>query len=270
MWSDGFPAAAGVLAARRAGVPVVITPFMHRHAWGDDSVSVAAYSGADRVVAMLEPEAEEYRSLGVARERVVVSGACSRGVTAAGGAALRHRLGIRGPLAVFLGGRSEHKGYPLLLEAARRVPAEAGVTVAFVGSGQPLEAAGPATGARVIEVGRVDDRERAAYLDAADVLCLLSDSETFGVVILEAWSTGTPVLTSDIAPLRFLVEASGGGRFVRRDPTAVADALVGLVRAPVALAAMGAAGRRHWEANFTVDRLTRLHVDLYRELMAGH
>lgn len=270
IWSDGFPAAAGLLAARWAGRPVVITPFMHRGQWGDDVASVAAYKRADRVAALLETEADGYRALGVAPGRVVVSGACSPGVLAADGSALRDRFNIRGPLVLFLGNRGEHKGHRLLLQAARRVPGRANVTVAFVGPGSPLDVEDLSPGARIIDVGRVDDVERAAWLRAADLLCLPSDGETFGMVVLEAWSAGTPVLTSDIPPLRRLVGQSGGGRVVARDPGVLADALLALLSDPDQLAAMGAAGRRHWQANFTVEAVSGWHVALYEELRREH
>lgn len=266
VWSDGFPAAAGLLAGRRAGRPVVITPFMHRGQWGDDAASLAVYRRADRVVALLEPEAEAYRSLGVEARRVVVSGACSPGVGPADGAALRRRRGIEGPLVLFLGARSEHKGHRILLEAAARVPATTGLTLAFVGQGPPLEVPEVVAGTRILDVGPVDDPERAGWLRAADLLCLPSAGETFGVAVLEAWSVGTPVLTSDIPQLHRLVSQSGGGRAVPRDSSAIADALVTLLGDPQQLAAMGAAGRRHWQENFTVERVSDWHVSLYREL----
>lgn len=266
IWSDGFPAAAGLLAARRAGRPVVITPFMHRGQWGDDVASVAAYKGADRVVALLPPEARTYLDLGVTPERVVVSGACSPGVDAVDGSAFRRRHGIEGPLVLFLGVRSEHKGYRVLLDAAARMPGAAGITFAFVGPGPALDVPEVAPGTRIIDVGRVDDAARAGWLHAADLLCLPSASETFGVVVLEAWSAGTPVLASDIPSLRQLVCQSGGGMVVPRDSSAIADGLLSLLASPEQLAAMAAAGKRHWKENFTVERVSDWHVALYDEL----
>ena len=270
IWSDGFPAAAGLLAARRAGLPVIITPFIHRGEWGDDKASLATYRQADRVAALVRPGAEDYVALGVAPERVVVSGACSPGVGVADGEALRRRHGIDGPLVLFLGHRGEHKGHRILLEAAVRVPGRDGTTFAFVGPGPPLSALAFQEGTRILDIGEVDDGQRAEWLHAANLLCLPSASESFGVVVLESWSAGTPVLTSDIPVLRSLVGESGGGLTVARNADAIADALRSLLADPVSLVAMGAAGHRHWQDNYSVERVSDWHVSLYEEVRREH
>jgi len=52
----------------------------------------------------------------------------------------------------------------------------------------------------VLDAGRVSEGDKYDWLAAADLLCLPSLGETFGVVILEAWSVGTPAVVSDIRP----------------------------------------------------------------------
>jgi glycosyltransferase involved in cell wall biosynthesis len=266
IWGDGFPAAAALLAARRAGRPVVITPFMHRRQWGDDVASVAVYKRADRVAALLEPEAQQYRALGVSPNRVLVAGACSPGVGSAPAAGIRTRHAIAGALVLYLGSRTAHKGLNVLLDAGRKIPAEAGVTIAVGGPGPALEPSNHGEGARVIDLGTISEAERAEWLYAADMLCLPSAGETFGIVLLEAWSAGTPVVTSDIPSLKELVANSGGGRAVARDATAFAEAICTLIKDPPGLKAMGSAGRRYWQENFTSERVARWHESLYEEL----
>ena len=114
----------------------------------------------------------------------------------------------------------------LAAAAGRVAAAHPGVTFAFVGPGDPVSAAGAA---RVIDAGEADEAQRAAWLDAADLLCLPSAGEIFPVSILEAWSLRTPVLTSDIPTLTELVERAGGGVTAPREPDAVADAILALL-----------------------------------------
>jgi glycosyltransferase involved in cell wall biosynthesis len=266
IWTDGFLAAAALRAARRAGRPAIITPFMHRRQWGDDVASVAIYKRADRVAALLDAEASDYRELGVDTDRIVVAGACSPGVGAPHHTGVLARHAITGPLVLYLGGRAEHKGVGILLAAARKIPASANITIAIAGPGPDLNAVRDGSSARVLDLGKLSDSERAEWLHGADVLCLPSAGETFGLVVLEAWSAGTPVLTSDIPALRQLVERSGGGRFVARDATALAGAICELVQDPVGLKAMGAAGLQYWRDHFTVDRVASWHESLYTDL----
>jgi glycosyltransferase involved in cell wall biosynthesis len=264
MWAGDLLASAAVEAGRLAGVPTVITPFAHRGQWGYDPGSVTAYRRADRVLALLHDEADFYRQLGVPAESLRVSGVCSPGVKGGGGAALRRRHGIDGPLVLFLGARRPYKGADLLLEAAEDVAAALpDATFAFVGPGPPLRT--DQASARLLDAGVVPDDERADWLDAADLLCLPSQAEIFPSSMLEAWSVGTPALTSDIPTLRELIQRSGGGATAPRERGALAGALLELLGDPDSLVAMGESGRHFWADGFTPGKVARWHEDVYSE-----
>jgi glycosyltransferase involved in cell wall biosynthesis len=266
-WSADLVGASALHAARRAGRPCVVTPFVHPGQWGDDPASKRLYRAAEQVVGLLEVEREVFAALGVPPAKVTVCGPCSTGVPVGGGRALRARHGIEGPLVVFLGVRRPYKGYELLLRAAggvaERVPE---AVFAFVGPGDPL----PQTdaGVRVLDVGPVGEDERGAWLDAADLFCLPSEHEIFPVSVLEAWSARTPALVSDLPPLRELMERSGGGEAVARSEEAVADGIVRLLRDEGARRRMGEAGHAFWLAGHTPDAVARSHERLYERILA--
>ena len=247
------------------GVPVVVTPFAHRGAWGDDPGSAAAYRSAERVIALLETEAQLYCDVGVSREKIEICGVCSPAMQTGGGKQIRAEFSITGPLVLFVGVRRPYKGFDRLLSAApmvtRRVP---GVTFGFVGPGAPIESP---PGTQVIDAGMVDDETKAAWLDAADLLCLPSDDEIMPVSVLEAWSLSTPVLTSDIPSLRELVGRGGGGRTSRTDPETFSEAIVELIQADETRAKLGRAGHDFWERHCTVEVVARWHENLYRTLV---
>src|SRR5437868_10054860 len=182
MWGPGLLASSTVAGAQRAGVPVAVMASLHPGTWGDDLASVAAYRAADAVVAQLESEAAAYRELGVEPGRIVTCGACSPAVGAAA-RDVRAQHGITGPLVLFVGARRSYKGADLLTEAAPLVVARhPHVRFAFVGPGEALPRR-----AELIDVGAVDDDERANWFRAADVICLPSSAESFGLVVTEAW-----------------------------------------------------------------------------------
>jgi glycosyltransferase involved in cell wall biosynthesis len=264
--SDYLPAAA-VSAAHRANIPAVITPLAHAGGWGDDPGSAATYRAADAVVALLDVEGEQYRSLGVAPGRIVTCGICSPGVPEANGAELRRRHGIDGPLILFLGVRRDYKGVDVLLAAARLVASERGDAVfAFVGPGPRI--ADETAGARIIDAGEVDDQARAEWLAAADLLCLPSASEIFPVSFLEAWSARTPVVTTAIPALTELMSRSGGGVAVPRTPDAVAGAILGLIADDRRRTALGEAGFAYWSGELSVEAVARRHEQLYERTLA--
>src|SRR4051812_32383236 len=197
MWGGDVTASAVARAAELLGRPSVMTPQAHAGQWDDDPGSADAYRRADRVVASSRADADLYASLGVARERIAISPPCVEPVAPGDASLARGALGLPGPLVLFLGVRRPHKGVELLAQAAHRVAERRpDVTFAFVGPGPELPSPN-GLGERLRDVGRVDQTEKAAWLQAADLVCLPSAKESFGLVVAEAWSARTPVLVSD-------------------------------------------------------------------------
>jgi len=262
MWGPDLLAYAAVHAAKRTRAVVAISPFAHRGQWGTDPASAGAYRSADLVFPLLATEAELYCELGAATSTIRVCGACSPGVPVADPLALRARHGIGGPLVLFLGARRAYKGVDVLLDAVPLVAEERpDVTFAFVGPGPALRDVG--SGARVLDIGKVGDAERASWLAAADLLCLPSQGEILPISILEAWSAGTPVLTSDLDTLRELVDGSGGGMTAARNPRDVAAAVVTMVGDPGRLREMGRRGHARWSSSYTVPAVTSCFEQAY-------
>jgi glycosyltransferase involved in cell wall biosynthesis len=52
-----------------------------------------------------------------------------------------------------------------------------------------------------------------------------------------------------------------------RDPQAIARAILQIARTPELRAHFGAAGRRRVEANFSLERSVKEHLEMYRELL---
>lgn len=265
VWNGDLLAAAARDAARRLGVPLIVSPFVHPGQWADDAASASVYCAADRTIALLETDAQVHARLGVPRDRICVIGSCSPGVAAANGDRLRARYGIGAdPVVLFLGVKRPYKGADLLVQATprlrERLPHAA---VVLAGPGPSYSGDG------LIDVGEVSEGDRAEWLAAADIVCLPSAAEIFPISILEAWSAATPVLTSDIPPLVELSERSGGGATVPRDPDKLAQSLAALLADRARLDAMGQAGLRFWREHFTVDAVVREHERVYESTLAG-
>lgn len=263
VWADGFLALAGVQAAARTGVPAIVTPFVHAGHWGDDPASARAYRQAGRVIGLLEHDCDVLRRLGVAPERAVEVPPCSPGVQRGLGTSWRKRFEVEGPLILFLGVRRPYKGFDLLRDSLPHLARGfTGATVAFAGPGERVAS----TAMRVIDRGIVSEQERAALLEAADVLCLPSASEIFPVTILEAWSAGTAVLTSDIPTLAELMRRSAGGLAVPREPEAIALGLAEILGGRQH--DLAAAGHRYWREHATVEAVVERHLNIYDEVLA--
>ena len=109
--------------------------------------------------------------------------------------------------------------------------------------------------------GRDDMSRRVA---AADVALSVCPGETFGLAVLEALASGTPVVTADQGGARELVDESSGA-WGRPDPASLADAVLRVAARPVPerrAAARARAERYPWSA--TVASMLAVHEEFSR------
>ncbi|MDX6690037.1 MAG: phosphatidyl-myo-inositol alpha-mannosyltransferase [Solirubrobacteraceae bacterium] len=154
------------------------------------------------------------------------------------------------PLRIaFVGQAVERKGLPVLLRAYEALREHVPVTLHVVGvtadelSPLMLDTHG------VTALGKCSDEDKRATLEQADVLCAPSlGGESFGMVLTEAFAAGTPVVASDIAGYRDVVNDGVDGLLVARgDPTALAAALRDLAVDRPRIADLSAAATRSAE-----------------------
>jgi glycosyltransferase involved in cell wall biosynthesis len=93
------------------------------------------------------------------------------------------------------------------------------------------------------------------YLKGLDVYVLCSGWEAFPIGPLEAQACGVPQVVSRVGGTAESVVPETGLLVEPRDPAALAEAIVALLRDPVRRAAMSAASRARHAAHFTVERM---------------
>ena len=109
--------------------------------------------------------------------------------------------------------------------------------------------------------GRAELNERIA---AADISLSVCPSETFGLAVLEALASGTPVVTADRGGARELVDA-GSGAWAPPLPEALADAVLSVAGRPVPARRRGARARAElfpWTA--TTESMLAVHERVMR------
>jgi phosphatidyl-myo-inositol alpha-mannosyltransferase len=153
---------------------------------------------------------------------------------------------------LFVGRAEERKGLPVLLSAFEALIEQVPSRLTVIGA-DPEEisrrVANPEAAARIDAVGKVSDEELWRRLGDADVLVAPSlAGESFGMVLIEAFAAGTPVIASEIAGYRDVVSDGVDGVLVPpADPQALAEELQRFSLEPERRREMGEAGRRSAE-----------------------
>jgi phosphatidyl-myo-inositol alpha-mannosyltransferase len=178
-----------------------------------------------------------------------------------------------GPLRVlFVGREEERKGLPVLLSAFAGLRQHIPATLDVVGAGsdgvEPLLANVEGGVEGVVAHGRVSDAELWERLHGADVLCAPSlGGESFGMVLIEAFAAGTPVVASDIAGYRQVVTHGRDGVLVPHgQPLELAEALRSLWLDPQRRRAMGEAARER-AGDFAWPRVAERVAGVYGRVL---
>ena len=174
------------------------------------------------------------------------------------------------PLRIlFIGQAVERKGLPILLRAFEALREQVPATLTLVGAGPEQVEPLLLDGRGVQALGKVSEKRKTLELGRAQVLCAPSlGGESFGMVLTEAFATGTPVVASDIAGYRDVARDGVDGLLVPRgDALALAEALRGLAldgerRTQMALAARERADRFAW------PRVASEVIEAYQQAIA--
>ncbi len=109
-----------------------------------------------------------------------------------------------------------------------------------------------------------------ALLARAQVACLPSHMEALPNAVIEAMAAGLPVVATAVGGNVELVAEGVTGHLVpAHQPGALSERLAGLLREPERAEALGAAGRKHVEADLTLMAMSRRTGDLYRATLSG-
>jgi glycosyltransferase involved in cell wall biosynthesis len=124
-------------------------------------------------------------------------------------------------------------------------------------------------GNRVKFVGPVYGDDKSALLRKAVALALVSHSENFGNVVLEAMAVGCPVIVSPQVGLAGVVERVRSGVVVEPEPNVLARAIREVWSDQGLRKAMGERGRAVVEAEYHWSTVAEKMERAYREILNG-
>jgi glycosyltransferase involved in cell wall biosynthesis len=234
---------------------------------------------ADRVIAVSGALADEIKAqyhVPHAKLRCVRNGInCARFDGFIDPAICRRTYGIgpMDPMVLFVGRLTIQKGPDLLLEAVPGILAEyPNAKVVFAGDGymrSALEQRANALGVRhaVRFLGNMSaDGDLTNLYKSTDVVCVPSRNEPFGIVVLESWAAGKPVVvTRNGGPVE-MVEHNHEGLVAYDNPGSICWALKEIFGNFLHARWMGERGRVKAAYGFSWDVAAEQTDGIYREL----
>ena len=153
------------------------------------------------------------------------------------------------------------KGFDVLVAAGHRLPTDCWVVLA--GDGDEHAALGRAGSPRLRLLGAVSTDEVMRLMSRAAAVVVPSRREAYGLVVLEAWASGTPVVASAVDGLAELVTDRVDGLLVRPDDDAALADAISTVLQDSRLADRLVAAGRHRASELTWAATARAYDGVY-------
>jgi glycosyltransferase involved in cell wall biosynthesis len=281
-----WPIACGLRLARRLGVPFCVTPFLHlgdpddprdrtRASYTTPALLSLLYA-ADRVFVQTEPEFAALRDRGLPEEKIVRQGLGVDPAECTGGDRERARQawGVApGDVVIgHLANLSEEKGtVDLLRAAALGWDQNERFTLVLAGPQMPnfqrFWERFPHAG-RVRCLGVLSEMQKRDFFAGINLFALPSRSDSFGLVLLEAWANGVPNVAYRAGGIAGVIRHEEDGLLVRcGDVGALSQALVRLVHDAGMRRQLGRQGQERTGREFRWDDKLALVRDVYFDLV---
>jgi glycosyltransferase involved in cell wall biosynthesis len=281
----GWTLACALRMARRLRVPFVVTPFLHL---GDPSdphdrtrrayvapALLSLLAEAERIFVQTEVERTALLERGFPPERLVLQGMGVVTGHCTGGDRRKARAewGVADDEVVIghLANLSEEKGSVDLLRSVERAW-RAGHRFHLVLAGPEMPNfrrvwSRYASASCVRRLGVLDERRKRDFFAGMDLFALPSRSDSFGLVLLEAWANGKPNVAYRAGGIAGVIRDGQDGLLVRcGDRKGLADALIRLSQDSELRRRLGTAGCQRLQKEFRWEDKLELIRQVYGEL----
>jgi len=249
-------------------VPRVAVPILHiERDWAFNPLHLRMLRNCDASIVFTDVEREFVEARGGRSVAVAGAGADPARFEQRDGARVRAEYGIGNrPVVGFVGRQEKFKGAATLIEAMRIVWREMPNAMLLM-AGQRAhrdaavsqELAGLSDGERanIVLIDDFTDADGPSIMDACDIVALPSVEESFGIVFVEAWMCGKPIIGGDIAATRCIIDHGVDGLVATPfDATDLSRKILDLLADPAKRARFGARGREKALARYTWERVT--------------
>jgi glycosyltransferase involved in cell wall biosynthesis len=279
-----YPLTAGWRFAQQHNLPLVVTPYTHLGVNAQDRVArnstmthqLKILTAADAVLTLTTIEEEGLVNLGVQPERVkTIHGGLDRPAAPSDPDSILKRLKLSRPYALYLGRASYDKGAIHAAQAIIRLNAASNNPLALILAGQSTpefdriyRKLSPQEKEAIRPLGIINDEEKQALLSQSEMLLLPSRADSFGIVLLEAWGYGKPVIGARAGGIPGVIDDGRNGLLVEfGDVPGLTAAVRQLIENPAHQAALGRAGLEKVNTVYQWEKVGERVEAVYRRIV---
>lgn len=284
---DWHPVTALTEIKRRSNIPFIIT--YHSTEWGrngnchsDSWVSkeiahrewLAGYESSSVITTsgQMHGEIRELYQIPDGKIEIIGNGVISCSKLNIDPGPTKERYGIHplAPVVLFVGRMVHQKGVDLLIEAMPHILAHRwDVKFIFAGEGgfrQKYEELARELGVyqSCRFTGYVSDKELNELMKLCDLLCVPSRNEPFGIVVLEGWSVGKPVVGTEAVDV---IDNFKDGIKAYMQPESIAWCINYMLDNPDLMKKMGETGEKRVKKFYTWDHIAKKTLEVYENVL---
>jgi glycosyltransferase involved in cell wall biosynthesis len=271
--------------AQNNNLPYILTPFIHLSADGSNRAALPVtmrhqrklMQEASAVLTLTQEPLDGLSARGISiRQGAVLGGGVDVVPEMKNPEALLERYSLPPSFALFVGRANSGKGAThaaLAVQQLRR--AGHGASLVLAGRATPefqdvWKRLDPAVQPFVRFLGSVSETEKHALMAQCDMLLLPSKHDAMGIVMLEAWSHGKPVIGARAGGIPGVVSHGVDGLLVEYgDVDSLAKAMRSLWQQPALRRELGERGRQKVARQYTWERACDVAEATYHELLGG-
>ena len=272
-----------LLLGKKIGVPTCVTPFLHENNNRYKNQEIyKILCHFDAILACTYHEKEIMINNEVPKDKIHVlpMGVDSKRFQQDHRPLVSKLYSIQNPVVLFCGYKNYEKGALTLLNTIPLILKE-NSNISFMFIGPPTTAFNYTVKKVKLQyptaqiynltpenLTGIYDKKKIGAFQLADVFCMPSRSDAYGIVYLESWASGTPVIAADIPAMHEVINNGEDGILVEFDnPEVLKKKILGLVNNPKKAQAMGKSGQKKVENDNRWDKIAKDTLKIYHNLI---
>jgi len=270
------------LAKRFLKIPLILMPITHSaDPWTHHPCLKIMYDASDLLIACTEFEKRHLVNLGQGEDKIAVLplGINPDIFQGAKEEKIKQKYHFKeGPIIAYFGRKIPHKGIETLIDCMGLVWRECpNAQLLLAGQVEDyfafrmqkcIDQYSDSDKQRILNINNFSEEEKGSFYAAVDVVAMPSNTDCFGIVYLEAWASGKPVIACKNTPQETIIRDGIDGLLVEyRNKKELADAIVKLLKDENLNKQMGQNGKQILQTKYHVNIYGVNLQEAYRKLL---